>query len=34
MRQIMREIGEITHNRNSGISAIFQNGKATITPNF
>jgi len=34
MRQIMREIGEITHNRNSGISAISQNGKATITPNF
>ncbi len=34
MRQIMREIGEITHNRNSGISAIYQNGKATITPNF
>ena len=34
MRQVMREIGEITHNRNSGISAIYQNGKATITPNF
>ena len=34
MRQIMREIGEITHNRNSGISAVFQSGKATITPNF
>ena len=33
MRQIMREIGEITHNRNSGISAIFQNGKATIILN-
>ena len=32
MRQIMREIGEITHNRNSGISAIYQNGKATICP--
>ena len=32
MRQIMREIGEITHNRNSGISAVYQNGKATICP--
>lgn len=33
MRQIMREIGEITHNRNSGISAVYQNGKATIILN-
>ena len=32
MRQIMREIGEITHNRNSGITAIYENGKATICP--
>jgi signal transduction histidine kinase len=33
MRQIMREIGEITHNRNSGISATYKNGKAVITLN-
>ena len=32
MRQIMREIGEITHNRNSGINATYQNGKAIICP--
>jgi hypothetical protein len=32
MRQIMREIGEITHNRNSGITATYQNGRATICP--
>jgi len=32
MRQIMREIGEITHNRNSGITAVYENGKATICP--
>ena len=33
MRQIMREIGEITHNRNSGITATYQNGKTQITLN-
>ena len=33
MRQIMREIGEITHNRNSGITATYQNGKAIIIQN-
>ena len=32
MRQIMREIGEITHNRNSGISATYNEGRAIITP--
>ena len=33
MRQIMREIGEITHNRNSGITATYQNGTTQITLN-
>jgi len=32
MRQIMREIGEITHNRNAGITAVYENGKAIICP--
>ena len=32
MRQIMREIGEITHNRNSGIKATYNEGRAIITP--
>ncbi len=32
MRQIMREIGEMTHNRNAGITAVYDNGKAIICP--
>ena len=32
MRQRMRDIGEITHNRNSGISATYNEGRAIITP--